>query len=238
MGDIVPKPATDDFNMLMKQGYEILSTLPRLEEVFSAYGTADWVGQLHRRGRCLGKGSLSGTVIHELCTIAEELGVTGLTHRALTHSPSFSAASKQQVLPSAVNVQKTISMQIGDNYTLCTGVGDWNVDRNLKKFIAKHVALSSSAAHNIIINPPTIDPIRHLGVWPGMVSPFLDATLPSNLRTLIILQPSAMVLEQDFGVSISLYESLILPVRYFTAIVSNFVGIMQPTLQTVIYTME
>jgi len=238
VGDIVPKQTTDDFNVLMKQGYEILSTLPRIEEVFSVYGTADWVRQLHRRGEYFGKGSLSGGVIHELCVIAEELGVTGLAHRVLTHSPSFSAASKQQILPSTVHVQKTISMQIGDEYTLCTGVGDWSVDRNLKKFIVKHMALSSSAMHSIIINPPTIDPIKHLGVWPGMVSPFLDTTLPANLRTLIILQPSTEVLEQDFGVSISLYESLILPVRYFTAIVSNFVGTMQPTLQAVIYTVE
>lgn len=232
------KPAANDFDELVQKGYVLLGDLPKIEDVFIGYGTADWIQQLRQRKAHLGEGAVSDAVICELCAIAEKLGVTGIAKRVLTHAPSFSAAEKQRILPITVHVQKTISMKIGNEYVLCTGVGDWAVDKSIKKFIAKQLALPSSAARNVIINPPTIDPAVHLGIWPGMVSPFLDVVLPHNLKSIIVIQPPDRIMDDDFSISLSLYESLILPVLHFTTVVHDFVAAIQPASQTLTYQPE
>jgi len=222
-----------DFDALSKTGERALRDLPTIEEVFQFFDTPTWQEQLRQRRLLLKEGMLSEDSIGRLCASARAMGVNGFEHRALTHPPSFSASAKQAILPANVFVQKTVSVKIGMKHILCTGIGDWNTSKALKKMIVSTLDLPLKSVRDFSLNPTSINPIVHLGMWPGMVSPFLKTKLPHTLEAIIILTPQHYDDEQQFSVSLSLYESLLLPVAHFTELIRAFLSETQPHLRVV-----
>ena len=223
------KNDADNFGALVEQGRRALALLPRIEEVFARLDEPRWIEEFKARQRLLKEGTLSGETVRRLCELARSMGVNDLPARAFTHPPSFSAHAKQHILPEATLVQKTISIKIASQYVLCTGVGDWSVSRALKKSIMQALDLPAKSIRDFALNPPSFDPIAELGMWPGMVSPFV-AKSPLSVRAIVMLAPGEEANAQQLAISLSLYESLLLPAKHITKLIQLFLGDQQPAL--------
>lgn len=185
--------------------------------------------KLDRRENDMGAGTMAAESIALLMRIASAHGVGDLATRIHHHEPTYSASAKQCHMPSGVLVQKTLSLKCGNAYQLATGVGPWHISRQARRVLVAQGTLPSSANSGFTINPASFDVASELLLAPGMVSPFLKPGLVSRLERVVILEP-VDIIEAQFAVSLSLFESLVLPVRHFVGIVSDYLSAAFPHL--------
>lgn len=135
------------------------------------------------------------------------------------HEPTFTALETQAVLPEGCLVQKTITGSVAEQIVLWTGVGNFSVTRAQRKAASRHLGVPTSRDHTL--NPHDIDAVTFYGMQPGMVSPFLVSGTPATqeLAGLFVLDwTQTHSAESTVAISLSLTESLIMPLEYLRAL--------------------
>ncbi len=150
----------------------------------------------------------------------------------VNHEPSFSATENIEALADKRDdilatlqtdrfpqILKTVSVKFStsDDYkmVLVSGVGDFRVEKGLKRKIATELDLPISTAKNATVNPSDFDTTLWLGLIPGMVKPIIQPHLIGNVSGVFYLRtanPSDFVV-----VSVSPIDSMILKVKHFEA---------------------
>ncbi len=213
---------------------EVLYDLPPLEGVFLHWhihgATATTPGitsLLARREQMLGVATLSGASIRLLYECATDClrrlpvpvyspwDSRPLHARLLRHGPSQRAAETQALLPPEVLVQKTISVTLGERLLLCTGAGTGSLTRWHLRDMAAALALPFRTLKRCTINSSAHTPVEAFAMQPGMVSPFLHPERAAPLSALVLLpwRERWDAQELEVAISLSLWESLVLPAR-------------------------
>jgi hypothetical protein len=231
---------------------EVLYDLPPLEGVFLHWhacgvpvSTAGIRSLFARRKQLLCPTTLSGASIQLLYACATE-SLSGqealsswdsrpLHARLLRHGPSLSAAATQALLPPGVLVQKTVSMTLGETSFLCTGVGLQRLTRQHLRAIAASLALPGRTIKQCRINPLSYNPVEKLGIQPGMVSPFLHPSRHTGLTALILSRWPTQWEEQarEVAISLSLWESLVLPICCLRTLIRTFAKLAYPEVRVI-----
>jgi hypothetical protein len=234
---------------------EVLYDLPPLEGVFLHWHrysvpatTAGIISLLARRKQLLGTTTLSGASIqllyecatdslHSLRGQEEQSPWDGrpLYARLLRHGPSLSAAGTQALLPPGVLVQKTVSMTLGETPLLCTGVGLQRLKRRHLHAIAAALALPGRFIKQCTINPLTSNPVETYAMRPGMVSPFLHPSHHADMSALV-LSPWPQQWEaqaREVAISLSLWESVVLPLRCLRQLIWSYARRAYPTVRVI-----
>jgi hypothetical protein len=214
-----------------------LSRLFPLQHTFAAWHTAgatEGVQFLELREAMLGAGTLSSASLRLLYEIASQ-HIQALSdveplpawharpvhERLALHAASYTAAQTQAVLPPGALVQKTVTVDMAGKLLLCTCVGDQKLERTYLRAMAEALALPRRAVKHCTINPSTCDPVVEYGMLPGMVSPFLPPLRKTRVAAVVLLPWPGRWEEQgrEVAVSLSLWESLLLPLRCLKDIV-------------------
>lgn len=200
--------------------------LPPLQDIFAGWhyaGASARSQALAQRGRLLGPATLSSASLRLLYDIAARY-VDDLSERLCWHAPTMSAQETQSVLPPHVLVQKTVSLEMAGRLLLWTGVGEQEQTLEQRRVVAQALGLPRRAAKQCSTNPATCKPEQEFAMLPGMVSPFLSPRHPTRLAAVVQIPWSADWEAQGYavGVSLSLFESLILPLNCFGAILRQY----------------
>jgi len=194
---------------------------------------------LARRKQLLGPTTLSGASIQLLyeCAIdiLRRLSLPGqdlhcpwesrpLHARLLRHGPSLSAATTQVLLPPGVLVHKTVSISLGEISLLCTCFGSQILTRQHLRAIAAALTLPRWTAKQCTINPVTSNPVETFTTQPGMVSPFLHPSHHTGLGALVLLPwpEGSEAQAREVAISLSLWESLVLPLRCLRQLIRSY----------------
>jgi len=233
---------------------EVLYDLPPLEGVFLHWHThgvtattAGMSSLLARRKQMLGPTTLSGASIQLLYECAthslRRLSLPGqdphsrrpLHARLLRHGPTLSAAKTQTLLPPGMLVHKTVSMTLAEISLFCTGVGPQRLTRQQLHTIAAALEMPRRAAKQCTINPVTSDPVETFSMQPGMVSPFLHPSHHTDLGVLVLLPlpEQSEAQEQEVAISLSLWESLVLPLRCLRRLIRNYAKRAHPGVRVI-----
>ena len=96
--------------------------------------------------------------------------------------------------------------------------------------IGSALALPRKAIDHATINPATVDPVAAFGMADGMVSPFFPPQRPSKVDALVLLPWLSQWEEQEteVAISLSLWESLLLPVRCLRPLVCDYAVVAYP----------
>jgi hypothetical protein len=146
---------------------------------------------------------------------------------------SHSATQTQAVLPPGALVQKTVTVEMAGKLLLCTCVGDQKLERTHLRAVAHALALPRRAAKHWSINPSTCDPVVEYGMLPGMVSPFVSPLRKTRIAAVVLLPWPRRWEERgrEVAVSLSLWESLLLPLRCLRDIVRCYARRAYPFAQ-------
>lgn len=134
------------------------------------------------------------------------LDSNGLPYYVYTHDSSQSVAEKQAILAQhakeiyqALGIRelpqplKTVTLGYSNAgtsyYLLVSGVGDFKIEKELRKEIAEAVQVSNSVMKAASINPREFDTTIRLGLIPGIVSPILEQHLAGNINGIYYLKP-------------------------------------------------
>lgn len=214
-----------------------LSCLPPLQHTFAAWHTAgatEGVQFLELREAVLGAATLSCASLRLLYEITSQhiqalrdgesvsaWHTRPVHERIAFHAASHRAAQTQTVLPPGALVQKTVTVEIAGKLLLCTCVGDRKLDRKHLRAVADALALPRRAVKHCSINPSTCDPVEECGMLPGMVSPFVSPLRKTRAAAVVLLPWPRRWEEKgrEGAVSLSLWESLLLPLRCLKDIV-------------------
>src|SRR5205085_12253338 len=155
--------------------------------------------------------------------------------RLLRHSPSKSAAETQALLPPGVLVQKTISVTLGERLLLCTGVGTGSLARWHLRDMAAALALPFRTLKRCTINSSTHMLVETFAMQPGMVSPFLHPERATRLSALVLLpwRERWDAQEREVALSLSLWESLALPVRCLRPLIRQYARQAYPQVRLI-----
>jgi hypothetical protein len=232
---------------------EVLYDLPPLEGVFLQWhnhGVTTTTAGIHslfaRRKQLLGATTLSGASIQLLYECATDSlrslrvlerhtpwGMRPLHARLLRHGPSVSAASTQALLPPGVLVQKTVSMTVGEASLLYTGVGLRRVTRQHLRAIAAALALPGRTIKRCTINPIHSNPVESCDMWPGMVSPFLHPARSAHITALVLSPVPPQHEAREVAISLSLWESLLLPLSCLRPLIRSYARRAYPAVQII-----
>jgi hypothetical protein len=201
--------------------------LPPLQDIFANWqytGVSSRSESLAQREHLLGVATLSGASLRLLYDLASPY-VKDLPDRICWHVPTHSAMETQAVLPPQVLVQKTVSVEMAGRLLLWTGVGEQAHTLEQRRSVAEALGLPRRAAKQCSTNPASCRPEEEFAMLPGMVSPFLPPYHPSRLTAVVYVLWPVDWEEQGkaVGVSLSLFESLILPLYCFRAILRQYV---------------
>lgn len=155
-----------------------------------------------------------------------------------SHEATLSAAQTQAVLPPGVLVQKTVTLAFADPHRSCvlwTGVGDFQISKEAIRVVAEQLGFSRRATRSAIINPGWLDPVAAFGMEPGMVSPFLPPPLPgqqtSPIAALVVESwPTTWERTMRVAISLSLYESLIVPLNMLRSLLHYYSHLAYPSV--------
>jgi hypothetical protein len=200
--------------------------LPPLQDIFARWqcdGASSPSDSLALREQVLGAASLSSASLRLLYDLASPY-VEDLPERICWHAPTHSAAETQAVLPPQVLVQKTVSVEMAGRLLLWTSIGEQVHTLEQRRTVAEALGLPRRAAKQCSTNLVTCCPEEEFAMLPGMVSPFLPPCYPSRLAAVVHVPWPADWEEQGkaVGVSLSLFESLILPLHCFRAILRQY----------------
>jgi len=236
---------------------EVLYDLPPLEGVFlhwHTYGvaatTVGIASLFTRRKQLPGPTTLSGASIQLLYECANDslhrlnLPVLDLRSpwdrrplhaRLLRHGPTLSAVETQALLPPGVLVQKTVSLTLADTLLLCTGAGSQRVNRQQLRAISEALALPRRASKQCTVNAPNSNPVEIFAMQPGMVSPFLHPNHDSAFGALVLLPwPKRWeAQEREAAISLSLWESLALPLGCLRPLIRSYARRAYPGVQII-----
>ncbi len=236
---------------------EVLYDLPPLEGVFlhwHTYGVTATTAGMHsllaRRKQLLGPTTLSGASIQLLYECATDslrrLSLPGqdlhcpwesrpLHARLLRHGPTLSAVGTQTLLPPGVLVHKTVSMTLAETSLLCTGVGPQRLMRQQLYTIAAALEMPRRAVKQCTVNPVTSNPVETFSMQPGMVSPFLHPSHHTDLGALVFLPlpEQSEAQEHEVAISLSLWESLVLPLRCMHQLIRSYARRVYPEVQII-----
>ena len=236
---------------------EVLYDLPPLEGVFlhwHTYGmpatTAGIRSLFARRKQLLGPTTLSEAsvqLLYECATDSLRLlhqpmqdlhspwDSRPLHARLLRHGPTLSAAETQELLPPGVLVQKTISMTLANTLLLCTGAGSQRVTRQQLRTLSTVLALPKRAIKQCTVNATTANPVEIFAMQPGMVSPFLHPTRESTCDALVLLPwPKRWeARDQEVAISLSLWESLLLPLGCLRPLLRSYARRAYPGVRVI-----
>lgn len=201
----------------------LLNALPPLASVLNKN---DYQA-LMQREHCLSVATMSADSIKLLLEIAKEEGVLDFERRVITHPASMSAADKQ-VLLADYHIQKTITILIQDKFVLCSGIGDFKIHHALLSKLASTLTLSH-AGFNSYINPNMFIPEIELGLMRGMVSTFFSPGRITRLNLVTLMMPPQSS-TKDVAISLSPFESLLLPYALFPKIVKKYAERAYPYL--------
>jgi hypothetical protein len=230
---------------------QLFSGLPSLQALFEEWDSADakhLAPSLMLREQVLGAGTLPGTVLQMFYQIAAThlhhmQADKGLAHwqmrplhqRLVRHVLTRSAEETQAVLPRRVLVQKTVTLEMDGKLILCSGVGAQPVTRRHLHTLAAKLSLSRRVTKRCTLNPITCDPVQEFEMLPGMVSPFLRPQRPTRLTAVVFLPWHRYWEEQGYEValSLSLWESFLLPLRSLKAVLYSYASQAYPDLPVV-----
>jgi len=234
---------------------EVLYDLPPLEGVFLHWHThgvtsttAGIISLLARRKQLLGSTTLSGASIQLLYACAKDSfcsrsgqepfspwGSRPLHTRLLRHRPAHSAAEVQALLPPGVLVHKTISFTLANTIVLCTGVGTQCLTRRHLRTIAAALVRQGPNVKQRTINPAPGSSVKKLAMHPGLVSPFLHPSRHAGLAALALLPWSDRWEghEPEVAISLSLWESLVLPLRCLYPLIRSYAKQAYPAVQII-----
>ncbi len=236
---------------------EVLYDLPPLEGVFlhwHTYGmpatTAGIRSLFARRKQLLGPTTLSEASIQLLYECATDSlrrlhqpmqdlhspwDSRPLHSRLLRHGPTLSAAGTQALLPPGVLVHKAVSMTLADTSLLYTGVGPQRLTRQQLHTIAAALEMPRRAAKQCTINPVTSNPVEMFNMQPGMVSPFLHPSHHTGLGALVLLPwPELSEAQaQEVAISLSLWESLVLPLGCLRPLLRSYARRAYPGVRVI-----
>lgn len=217
-----------------------LAQIIPLELVFERWlqdGTRSGTEPLLEREQRLGASTLPAeglrliyeVAVTELASAVARGHVSGLFGRPLhqrivRHPATHSAKQTQDVLPRGVIVQKSVSLAIGNRLMLCSCLGDHRLTHADYLHIGRTFSLSRKAIDHAATNPQTVDPVDVFGMADGMVSPFLPPHHAEKIAALV-LAPWPITWEQeetDVAISLSLWESLLIPVCCIRSIVRKY----------------
>jgi hypothetical protein len=131
-------------------------------------------------------------------------------------------------------VNKTVTVRLGATHILCTGVGDFTLNRSLLSQVADELRLSKRMIKACRINPPDYSPEYELGLLTGMVSPFFaPPEQPRRLQALVLLEATEIgpAEAQLVAISLSPFESLVVPRVDFGVLTRLYVQRAHPDLQ-------
>lgn len=216
---------------------DLLAALPPLEAMWSSLPGREAMTLLQKREQLLGVATLS---CRSLSLLHELIGAMGVPNVIWRHTPSLRAAEKQAVLDARwghqrVLVNKTLTVRLGPMHLLCTGVGDFTLHRSLFSEIALALHLSKRSVKDCQINPADYAPESALGLLTGMVSPFVSPGVSAHrLQAVIVLEGTVVEYEpraQMVAISLSPYESLLVPLTQFRALTQRYAQRAYPTLR-------
>ncbi len=229
----------------------LLSRLPPLWQTFAAWyaaGSSEAVHALEQREALLGAATLSPLGLRFLYDIASkhiealrmgedvsEWYSRPLHQRIVSHAATQSAAQTQDVLPSGVLVQKTVTITMGGQWLLCSRIGDRAFSRTQLWAVGGALALPPRVARRCTINPASCDPVREYGMQLGMVSPFLPPRRRTRLAAVALIPWPREWEEQEreVAVSLSLWESLLLPLRCLRETVCGYARQAYPQIRVI-----
>jgi hypothetical protein len=227
--------------------------LPPLEELLFRWHTHGFTREailtdVSGREQVLGPATLSGEsiwLLYELASahIQELQTVAHFSHwssrplhdRLVWHAASHTAAETQDLLPIGVLVQKTVSVAMAGRLLLGTTVGTQNLAREHLRFIAKALAIPCHAARNCTLNPGICDPVEEFDMLPGMISPFVQPLRCTELAAVALIPWPQVWEEQETEVAVSLspWESLLLPLRCLRSIICSYARCAYPTVRLI-----
>ncbi|TAM52695.1 MAG: hypothetical protein EPN57_12950 [Paraburkholderia sp.] len=149
------------------------------------------------------------------------------------HRPSLTAAEKDSIVAPA-RVQKTVTIELGGRFVLCTAIGDAILSRALLRELAERLGLARAAAKKLHVNPPKLDPMACLEMAPGMVSPFLRPGRETAIRAVVLTDGSVADGPPERGlvaVSLSLRWSLLLDAARFPVILRDYARRAYPKIE-------
>jgi len=233
---------------------EVLYDLPPLEGVFlhwHSHGvtatTPGITSLLSRREQMLGAATLPGASIRLLYECAADC-LRGLMMpvyspwdsrplhaRLLRHGPSQRAAETQALLPPGVLVQKTVTVALRERLLLCTGVGTQSLTRRQLQDIAIALALPYRTMKRCTINSSAHHSVEAFAMQPGMVSPFLHPERETELAALVLLPwPQRWeAQEREVAISLSRWESLLLPLGCLHPLVRRYAKRAYPQIRLI-----
>lgn len=227
--------------------------VPPLEELLFRWHThgstrEDILADVSVREQVLGPATLSGESIWLLYELAsahiQELHTVvhlsqwsrrPLHDRLVWHAASHTAAQTQALLPAGVLVQKTVSVAMAGSLLFGTTVGTQNLAREHLRYLAKVLALPRQAARNCTLNPASCDPIEEFGMLPGMISPFVRPLRRTRLAAVALIPWPQAWEEQETEVAVSLspWESLLLPLRCLRSMLCSYARCAYPTVRLI-----
>lgn len=190
---------------------------------------------LQEREHALGAATLSTQALLLLFQIGEQQRVPITPASFCWHAPTRTASETQRVLPSHVTVLKTVTVTMSTHVLLWTTIGDGTLTRPALKQAATMLGLPKMAARHSTINPASIDPEGTYALRGGMVSPFLPPGQPIPLSAVVFAGAKAetshtCAQEQHIALSLSRYESLLVPQRHFPQMLRDYALHVYPQL--------
>jgi CRP-like cAMP-binding protein len=198
----------------------LVDSLPSLSNICNCLerGISD-NGAMTQRVQGLSAATMAAESLQLLLEMARNEGVTDLDRRVICHKPSLSAADKQAILPDLL-IQKTVTILIENKFVLCSSIGDLKISRKLLGEIAVKLGLPRRGFKSYI-NPVAFIPEIELGLLRGMVSTFFSPGRITQLGLVALITPSSSQMP-DVAVSLSPFESLLLPCSVFPTIARKY----------------
>jgi hypothetical protein len=126
-------------------------------------------------------------------------------------------------------------MTLADTLLLSTGAGSQRVTRQHLRAVSTDLELPGRALKRCTVNPVTYNPVETFAMQPGMVSPFLHPTHHTAIGALVLLPwPKRWeAQEREVAISLSLWESLVLPLRCLRPLVRNYARRAYPDVRLI-----
>lgn len=132
--------------------------------------------------------------------------------RLVSHAQTRTAEEKQAILAPGIWVQKSISLLLGTQVFLVSGLGDFRLARWQVRAIGRQFALSALQTRSQVINPSWLSAELTSGLAEGMVSPFFPPGFLPTFSAVILLPAPDLRLTDQVAISTSLKRSALFPV--------------------------
>jgi hypothetical protein len=126
-------------------------------------------------------------------------------------------------------------MTLGETLLLCTGAGSRRVNRQQLHAIAAALSLPRRIVKQCTLNALNANPIEAFAMQPGMVSPFLDPSQHTAIGAVVLLPwPKRWeAQEREVAISLSLWESLVLPLRCLRPLIRSYARRAYPGVRVI-----